>query len=188
MTAINSVCIYCGSSNGADEKYKIIAREAGEYCAAQKWKIVYGGGHNGLMGAMADAALKKSAHVTGVIPHHLKEQEAAHMGLGALHVTHTMHERQLRMSELSDAFVILPGGLGTLAEFFEIVTWKQLRLHQKPIVIVNAYGFWDPLLAMIGRIEEEKFLYRAYADLFTVVEKTNEIAGAFLTEDVDKHT
>lgn len=111
--------------------------------------VVYGGGRVGLMGIVADAALAAGAHVTGIIPRHIQAREVAHTSLSALHVVDTMHERKTMMVEKSDAFLILPGGYGTMDEFFEIVTWRQLRLHEKPVVIANINGYWDPLLALM---------------------------------------
>jgi uncharacterized protein (TIGR00730 family) len=183
MSKISSVCLYCGSSSAVDKKYIEVARKTATLCVAAGWGIVYGGGHNGLMGAAADAALAAGGKVTGVIPAHLQELEVAHSSLTQLHVTQTMHERQLKMAELSDAFIIMPGGLGTLAEFFEIVTWKQLKLHNKPIAIINAFGFWDPQLEMIAQIEEQKFLYRAYSDLFIALPDAESVIAAW---SVDK--
>lgn len=138
-------------------------------------KLVYGGGHVGLMGAAADAALEVGGDVIGVIPQCLKDREVAHTGLTELHTTETMQERQQYMADLSDAFIVLPGGLGTLAEFFEIITWRHLGIHDKPVFVLNAFGYWDLLLEMLEKAGEEKFLYKDPAALFTVVDGLHDI-------------
>ncbi len=154
-----------------------IAREAGAFIARRGWGIVYGGSRNGLMGALADAALAEGGKVTGVIPHFLKNLEVAHAGLTELRMTHTMHERQVDMAALADAFLVLPGGLGTLAEFFEIVTWKQLGLHGKPIAVLNSFGYWDLLLAFLGHTENERFRHSRDKDLFQILEDIQGLGG-----------
>lgn len=131
--------------------------------------IVYGGGHVGLMGIVADSALKAGTKVIGIIPEHIRAQEVQHTGLSELHVVPDMHTRKRMMVEHADAFVVLPGGLGTLDEAFEILTWKKLRLHNKPIIIFNQNGYWDPLLALIDRTIQEGFASPADRVLFKVV-------------------
>ena len=170
--------MFCGSSSGTDEQYKEAAKKLGTLCTEQKWGLVYGGAHIGLMGIVADSALETGGEVTGIIPTFLKDKEAAHANLTNLHVTHNMHERQNRMAELSDAFVILPGGTGTLAEFFEVLTWKQLKLHPKPIVIVNTVGYWNKLIALINHLEEKGFTKLQNKNLFHIVENVEEIPNA----------
>ncbi len=167
--------VFCGSSTSADEKYMTLARDAGAAIAEAGFGIVYGGSRNGLMGAAADAALKKNAKVIGVIPHFLKEKEVAHTGLAELHLTHGMHERQVGIAERADGFLVLPGGLGTLAEFFEVLTWRQLKLHDKPIALMNKGGYWDSLLAFLRHSADEKFLYQDHKSLFTVLENTENL-------------
>jgi uncharacterized protein (TIGR00730 family) len=146
---LKTVCVYCGSSNNVDEQYRAAARQAGAMLAERGLDVVYGGGRVGLMGIVADTALAGGAHVTGIIPAHIQAREVAHTSLSALHVVDTMHQRKTMMVQKSDAFLILPGGFGTMDEFFEIVTWRQLRLHEKPVVIANIGGYWDPLLALM---------------------------------------
>ena len=136
--------------------------------------LVYGGGHVGLMGIVADAGLKAGAEVIGIIPEHIRSKEIQHNGLTQLHVVPDMHTRKRMMVERSDAFVILPGGLGTLDETFEIITWKMLKLHSKPIIIFNFQGFWDPLLALIDNIVKEKFL-SADLILYSVANTVDEM-------------
>lgn len=178
-SAIQNICVFCGSSPGRDDRYAETASALGALCAESGWRVVYGGGRVGLMGEVANAALAKDGEVIGIIPRHLQEREVAHTGLTRLEVTGNMHERQLRMAELSDAFVVLPGGLGTLAEFFEVVTWKQLGLHTKPIVLINQLEYWDFLIKAVGRSAEEGFLYQQGPDLFTVVDDIGQLPRIF---------
>jgi uncharacterized protein (TIGR00730 family) len=169
MTSIKNICVFCGSSTIVDGKYLRGARDVGAMLARNGYGVVYGGGNIGLMGAAADAALEAGGKVIGVIPKFLRDKEVAHDGLTELHLTETMHERQVGMAERSDAFVVLPGGLGTLAEFFEVLTWKQLGLHDKPIMLVNDFGYWDSLIEFAGHAEGEKFLRASDADLYAVL-------------------
>lgn len=145
------VCVFCGSSRGADPVYGALARHTGTLLAERGLTLVYGGGGIGLMGALADAVLAAGGHVIGVIPEALAVREVAHAGLPDLRVVPSMHARKALMAELADAFVALPGGLGTLEELFEIVTWAQLGLHAKPCGVVNANGYYDPLVALLDR-------------------------------------
>jgi len=164
-----SVCLYCGSAGDVAQRYKDTARTVSTALAERKLKIVYGGGHVGLMGIVADAALAAGAEVIGIIPEHIRAQEVQHTGLTELHVVPDMHTRKRMMVEHSDAFVVLPGGLGTLDEAFEILTWKKLGLHKKPIVIFNQDGYWDPLLKLIDHTVKEGFAAPRDRDLFSVV-------------------
>jgi hypothetical protein len=141
------ICVYCGSSPGDRPDYANLAREVGREIAGRGIGLVYGGGHIGLMGAVADAALAAGGEVIGVIPQQLVDAELAHRGLTALEVVGSMHERKARMAELADAFMALPGGFGTLDELFEILTWAQLGLHGKPCGLVDFEGYYGPLLA-----------------------------------------
>ncbi len=168
MNFNSSLCVYCASSSDVDPAHKDLARAVGELCADRGVEIVYGGGHLGLMGILADAALERGGRVVGVIPEFLTKLEVAHQGLSKMHLTRTMQERQSKMAELSDAFLILPGGLGTLAEFFEIVTWRSLRLHDKPIAILNHQGYWDSLVMMLNQAREQKFMREDPEALFSV--------------------
>lgn len=180
MSGSRKICVYCASSSLVDQKYKDIAHETGAAIVGAGHEIVYGGGHVGLMGILADSALALGGRVTGVIPKLLQDLEVAHQGLSALHVTHSMQERQFKMAELSDAFVILPGGLGTLAEFFEIVTWKQLGLHDKPISVLNAFGYWDHLLEALEHAREERFLRQKPGELYQIVRSVKDLETSFL--------
>lgn len=152
------VAVYCGSASGTDPAFLAEARALGSGIAAAGLGMVYGGASVGLMGAVADAALAGGAEVIGVLPEVLSGSEIAHGGLTRLEVVKTMHARKARMVKLADAFLILPGGYGTLDELMEIVTWKQLRLHAKPCVLINTAGYWDGLLEFLGTAVEAGFL------------------------------
>jgi uncharacterized protein (TIGR00730 family) len=158
MPALHSLCVFCGSSPDVEERFFEAAREVGRLLAIQGRRLVYGGGRIGLMGAMADAALAAGGEVIGVIPHSLVEKEVGHHGLSALRVVASMHERKATMANLADGFISLPGGIGTLEEFFEIWTWAQLGLHQKPVGLLNVAGFFDPLLAFLDELADRRFL------------------------------
>lgn len=155
---MQSVCVFCGSSAGANPAYARAARTLGTELARRGVAIVYGGGHVGLMGMLADAALDSGGTVIGVIPKALADREVAHHGLTELHVVQNMHERKAMMADLCDAFVALPGGYGTLEEFFEVVTWLQLGIHERPVGLLNVDGFYDPLIAMIDSCVQETFV------------------------------
>jgi uncharacterized protein (TIGR00730 family) len=156
--AIKSVCIFCGSSVGAKPAYLAAAKGIGAAFQSRGLEMVFGGAHVGLMGAAADACLAEGVRVTGVIPHFLSEMEAAHSALTELVLVDTMHERKRTMAERSDAFLVLPGGLGTLEELTEILTWTQLALHDKPLALLNIGGYFDHLLAFLDHAEAEGFL------------------------------
>jgi uncharacterized protein (TIGR00730 family) len=162
MPPLRSICVFCGSSPEVDDVFVTAARELGRLLAGQNRTIVYGGGRIGLMGALADAATAAGGEVIGVIPRSLLEREVGHQGLSKLHVVSSMHERKAMMAELSDGFVTLPGGIGTLEEFFEIWTWAQLGLHHKPFGLLNVAGFFDPLLAFLDELSERRFLRREH--------------------------
>ena len=151
------VCVYCGSSAGNDPRFAATARDFGAALARAGIGVVYGGGRVGLMGAVADAALEAGGEVIGIIPRFLEEREVAHSGVD-LRVVESMHERKQLMSELSDAFVALPGGFGTFEEFFEIVTWVQLRLLDAPCILANVEGYFDALLALIDGAHAKGFI------------------------------
>lgn len=152
------ICVFCGSSSGRDGIYAAIARDVGTSFARRGIEVVYGGGRIGLMGQVADAALAAGGRVIGVIPQRLNEREIAHSGLTELHVVGSMHERKALMAHRSDAFLALPGGFGTLEEFCEAVTWTQLGIHEKPCGLLNAQGYFDPLIAMFDRAVEAGFI------------------------------
>ncbi len=157
MQNIGAICVYCGSSDNGPVAHRETAYRFGRELAERGIRLVYGGGRVGIMGALADSVLAAGGHVTGIIPEFLLRHEVGHTDVSRLEVVATMHERKARMAELSDAFVILPGGLGTLEELFEVITWKQLRLHTKPIVVVNAEGYWDRLRALIDGVVAARY-------------------------------
>lgn len=178
---MKNICVFCASSERVSPHYKEQARELARVLSGNGIALVYGGARIGLMGAIADKMLEQGAEVIGVIPEHLKDKEVAHEGLTELHVTDTMQERQKKMADLADGFIILPGGLGTLAELFEVLTWKSLNLHRKPIYVLNINGYWDHLLSLLEQMGEEGFLYDEITDLFEVIESAEVFADQLLT-------
>jgi uncharacterized protein (TIGR00730 family) len=155
---VRAVCVYCGSSLGADPAYSEAAQALASGLARRGITVVYGGAQVGLMGALANAALAAGGEVVGVIPQQLVDREIAHRGLTELHVVATMHERKALMAELSDAFVALPGGIGTLEELIEMYTWAQLGLHAKPLAVLNTLGYYEPLAAFLEQAVDPGFL------------------------------
>ena len=155
---MKSVAVYCGSSSGNQPLYTQQAQAMGQELATRGLTLVYGGGRVGLMGAVADATLGAGGRVVGVIPRFLADKELAHPGCTELHVVDTMHQRKLLMADLAEGFVALPGGFGTLEELFEVLTWGQLGLHGKPVGLLNAAGFYDPLLALLDHMVGQEFL------------------------------
>jgi len=151
-------CVFCGSSAGTNPVYRAAATELGTALAAANIELVYGGGHVGLMGAVADAVLAAGGTVIGVIPRTLAEREVAHSGLTQLHIVESMHERKALMADLSDGFVALPGGFGTFEEFCEAVTWVQLGIQAKPCFLLDVNGYYEPLIAMFDRAVEDGFV------------------------------
>ena len=178
MTKIKSVCVYCGSSARVDQVYKDAAVELGKTIAASGWSVVYGGGRVGLMGLVADSALTAGARVVGIIPQHIQAREIEHTDLSELHIVDSMHIRKQMMVDRGDAFVILAGGLGTLDEFFEILTWKQLGLHDKPVVMVNINGYWTKMVEAIKYIANQKFMRDEDLGMFQVVDTVAEVPDA----------
>ena len=163
-----SLCVYCGSRTGTLPAYEQAAREVGRQIGLRGWRLVYGGGHVGLMGAVADAAIQAGSQVIGVIPTTLMQREVGHAGLTELHVVDTMHERKRMMAERSDAFLALPGGIGTFEELFEVWTWRQLGYHDKPMGLLNVAGYYDPLLAFIDSTVTQGFLSEKQRSLLQV--------------------
>jgi uncharacterized protein (TIGR00730 family) len=168
------ICVFCGSSVGADPKYVAEAKSLGLRIAGGGWGLVYGGTSIGLMGATADAALSGGAEVIGVLPQTLQDREIAHRGLTKLHMVGSMHERKALMASLSDAFIALPGGYGTLDEFFEIVTWAQLSIHSKPCLVINTDGYFDFLLRFLDHAVREEFVKPANLKLVQVASDSAE--------------
>ena len=183
MNTIRSVCVYCGSSPGRDEAYVKAGHLLGRSLAKSGLRLIYGGGTKGIMGAVAEGALKAGGKVTGIIPRFLINKEATETALDRLDellITDNMHERKHRMFEKSDAFVALPGGIGTVEEIVEIMTWGQLGHHRKPIVFANIKGFWDPMLALIEHMSEEGFIHTAHRVKPLVVNDAEAIVAAIM--------
>lgn len=166
MKRITSVCVYAGSRRGRQPEFVAAAKALGRGLAERGMGLVYGGGNVGIMGAMADAALAAGGRVVGVIPRFLEEREVRRRDLTEQHTVGTMHERKAKMAELSQAFVVLPGGLGTLDETFEILTWRQLRLHDHPILVADIGGYWGDLFRQIERAVAEGFVHGEETRLF----------------------
>jgi uncharacterized protein (TIGR00730 family) len=162
---MHAICVFCGSNAGARDSYIEAAREAGTVIAARGLTLVYGGAAVGLMGALADAALSAGGKVVGVMPRALVAREIAHQHLSDLHEVGSMHERKARMADLSDAFLALPGGAGTLEELFEVWTWGQLGHHAKPVGVLNVAGYFDGLLAFLNHVTNERFMRREHRDM-----------------------
>jgi len=158
VTKLKRICVFCGSSLGARPAYKEAAQRLGELLAERAIGLVYGGADVGLMGVIADAALAKGGEVIGVMPESLMRREIGHRGLTKLHVVETMHQRKALMADLADAFIALPGGYGTLEEFFEAVTWSQLGIQKKPCGLLNIERYWDGLLRVLDHAVDEKFV------------------------------
>lgn len=174
-----SVAVFCAAANGANSLYRAAAEELGRCLAQRGIGLVYGGGKTGLMGAVADAALAGGGHVVGVIPHVLVDLEVAHSGVSELHVTSTMHTRKAMMAERADAFIILPGGYGTLEEMFEVLAWQTLKIHAKPVVLFNVAGFYDRLLEFLDVCNAEQLLRgnRGILLVGTTPEEVLQLAG-----------
>jgi uncharacterized protein (TIGR00730 family) len=176
---VERVCVYCGSSPGHDPAYRRAAREMGEELVARDLGLVFGGGSVGLMGTVADAVMDGGGEAVGVIPEALEAKEVAHGGLTELAVVGSMHERKQRMVELSDGFVALPGGLGTLEELFEVLTWAQLGIHEKPCGVLNVAGFYDGLVSHLDGATEAGFVSPAHRDLARVETEPAALLDAF---------
>ncbi|RWM83841.1 MAG: TIGR00730 family Rossman fold protein [Mesorhizobium sp.] len=183
MNTIRSICVYCGSSPGRDETYAKAGHLLGRSIAKSGLRLIYGGGTRGIMGAVAEGALRAGGQVTGIIPRFLINREATETALARLDelvITDNMHERKHTMFEKSDAFVALPGGIGTVEEIIEIMTWGQLGHHRKPIVFGNVGGFWDPMLALLDHMTAEGFIHTAQRVKPLVVDDPEAIVAAIM--------
>jgi uncharacterized protein (TIGR00730 family) len=178
VSPVASLCVYCGSHVGHEPAHRQAAARLGAILAERKIELVYGGGGIGLMGVLADSALAHGGRVIGVIPAHLQEFEVQHGGLTELIIVGSMHERKRVMFERSEAFLVLPGGMGTLDETIEIITWKQLRLHSKPVVLIDNVGYWAPLLRLFEAVAATGFSNPDSMDLFTVVGSVEDALDA----------
>jgi uncharacterized protein (TIGR00730 family) len=182
MKEIKRLCVYCGSSGAVETRYREAASELGARLAAAGIELVYGGGRVGLMGLLADAALATNGKVTGIIPRRLLDAEVAHPGVTELVVVDSMHDRKRLMAEEADAFAVLPGGIGTLDELFEMLSWKQLELHDKPILLVDIGGYWAPLRALLDHIVVNGFARPQTRRLLHVVPSVSALMAALLEE------
>ena len=185
MNTIRSVCVYCGSSPGRGQKYVEAGQILGRSIAQAGLRLIYGGGTKGIMGAVADGAMRGGGKVTGIIPRFLISKEATESALDRLDqliVTQNMHERKHRMFEESDAFVALPGGIGTVEEIVEIMTWAQLGHHRKPIVFANVDGFWDPMLELLDHMRSEGFIHTSHLVKPIVVAEPEQVVPTILVE------
>ena len=176
---VRRLCVYCGSSPGERDVYGNAAEALGAELVKRDIELVYGGANKGIMGVIANAVLKRGGRVSGVMPRSLVEKEIAHTGLTQLQVTETMHERKSLMAELSDGFIALPGGFGTLEEIVEILTWAQLGFHQKPCGLLNVAGYYAPLRAFFRHATEEGFVKPAHRDMLIVADCPHGLLDAF---------
>jgi len=175
---MRNICVFCGSQSGTDLRYRQAAIELGGLLAQRGHGLVYGGGHVGLMGIIADTVLEAGGSVTGVIPRPMTERELAHETVTKLHVVSSMHERKALMASLSDAFLALPGGYGTLEELFEVIAWAQLGIHRKPIGLLNVAGYFDALLSLVDHMIDEGFIKSRHRGLFVTAEQPQALLDA----------
>ncbi|TLP74994.1 TIGR00730 family Rossman fold protein [Pseudomonas nitroreducens] len=175
---LRSICVFCGASPGATPIYQEAAEALGRHLAENGIQLIYGGGAVGLMGMVANAALAAGGEVIGIIPQSLKDAEVGHSGLTRLEVVDGMHARKARMAELSDAFIALPGGLGTLEELFEVWTWGQLGYHAKPLGLLEVNGFFDPLLTFLDHLVQERFVRQPHRDMLQRAASPAELVSA----------
>lgn len=182
MSNLNGrICVFTGSRHGARSEYADAAKRLGRDLVARGYGLVYGGGNVGLMTAIADTVLELNGHVTGVIPDSLVSQEVAHQGLSDMRVVHSMHERKALMAELSDAFIALPGGIGTMEEIFEVLSWAQLGLHEKPCGLLNVAGYYDPLIQFLDHAVGEDFIKPKHRALLIVENEPARMLDRFET-------
>jgi uncharacterized protein (TIGR00730 family) len=179
VPALSSVCVFCGSNGGADPAYIAAAEEVGTGLAERGIRIVYGGGRVGLMGALADSARAAGGEVVGVMPQALIDREIGHTGIDDLRVVDTMHERKALMVQLADAFVALPGGIGTLEELFEVYTWAQLGIHAKPLALLDVAGYYKPLAAFLDHAVAQQFLRADMRAVLAVADSLEAVLDAF---------
>ncbi len=178
MTKMKTICVYCGSADQVNPAYLQAAREMGQAVAQRGWQLWYGAGSTGMMGAVADGALQAGGEVVGVIPQLFNTPVLAHTRLTRLEVVDSMHERKQRLAQRADAFVALPGGYGTFEELFEILTWSQIGLHQKPVGLLNVLDYFEPLLKMVSHAQQEGFIYREHRQLLTSADNPQELLAA----------
>ena len=169
-----NICVYCGSRIPSEDKFRELAEQIGFRIAGNNWGLVYGGGKVGMMGVIADSALKKNGNVIGIIPTALKRAEVVHTGVSEIIETPDMHTRKALMEKKSSAFIVLPGGFGTLDEFFELLTWRQLGIHNKPIILINAFGYFDGLSSFVNTAIDHDFVRSNNRELFSIVSNVEE--------------
>jgi uncharacterized protein (TIGR00730 family) len=179
VPGLSSVCVFCGSNGGADPAYTATAEAVGTGLAQRGIRIVYGGGRVGLMGALADAARAAGGEVIGVMPQQLVDREIGHTGIDDLRVVETMHERKALMVELADAFVALPGGIGTLEELFEVYTWAQLGIHAKPLALLDVAGYYEPLAAFLDHAVAQRFLRAETRAMLSIADSLDDVLETF---------
>lgn len=172
---IKSLCVFCGAQNAVDPKFLEMGARFGKLLTEHQVQLVYGGGDCGIMGAVANACMETGGHVTGVFPISLRNLENEHKALSEIVIVGSMHERKKLMFDLSQGFVVLPGGFGTLDEMFEILTWRQLLLHQKPVIIVNYENYWDPLIALMDNVIRQRFARVETASFYQVVSHPEQV-------------
>ncbi len=180
---VSSLCVFCGAQNDVPKYYLEMGAEFGRMLAEGGIRLIYGGGDCGVMGATANAVLSHGGQVTGVFPISLRTLENEHRSLTEIVIVGSMHERKKLMFDLSEAFIILPGGFGTMDEMFEILTWKQLKLHSKPVIIVNYKGYWDPLIKLMDNIVATGFARQETADIYRVVSTPDQVFEAIKNPD-----
>jgi len=173
-----SLCVFCGSRNGNDPEHALEAKRLAQHMAERDIEFVYGGGSIGIMGILAQEVLDRGGRVTGIIPEFLQKFEVGHNHLTELIITDSMHERKRTMFERSDGFIVMPGGLGTMDETFEILTWKQLRLHNKPVIVLDCKDYWQPFQALVEATIDGGFAHEAVRDLYQVVKTADEVFEA----------
>lgn len=183
---MNRLAVFCGSKDGASPVFREAAEKLGQALAAHGIGLVYGGSRVGTMGAVADATLAAQGQAIGVLPHFLQEKELAHPGLTELHLVHSMHERKAKMSELADGFIILPGGPGTMEEFFEVFTWAQLGLHEKPCGVLNIDGYYDSLITLFDTMEHQGFLIPEHRAMLVVESDPDRLLERFATYEAPR--
>lgn len=169
------ICVYCGASDNGPSAHMDAAKQFGQIMGQENRQLIYGGAIIGVMGALANAVLNNNGQAIGVFPRHILTREKPHPDLTKLHLVDSMHERKAKMADLADSFVVLPGGLGTMDETFEIVTWRQLGIHDLPIVLVNLDGYWDPFVTLVDNIIDHGYASPDDRDLFTVVDGVDDI-------------
>ena len=184
---MKKICVFTGAASGISPRYTEMAFQLGQIIASRGFGLVYGGGRRGLMGAVADGVIASNGYVKGIIPKFLENVEVGHSGVDDLQVIDTMHERKAMMYDISDAFIIMPGGLGTLDETMEIITWRQLGLHKKPIIIANIDGYWDPMLRLFQNIIDQGFMHHGHSGHFEQASSLDEIADMLDAMTITDH-